>query len=232
MRTRPALSAVLTTTLAAVLVLAACSAWCEEIQLAGIRLGQHSLKVLQAYGQPNCIITGVNGPGTISNGASLGAGGQVATQRDFPDWASPLTIPMTTKENMWCYQRGGVVLGVVLDRDGYVVGLAVGGEKCDWARTAMGEPLRTVKLGDSLQRVIDRYGYPQTTSVEPGSGFSRDITLHYGYGQNVDFTCRNMKVNRIYIWEAQLRGTGPVRLPSRIENKTESFPSPLAEPAN
>jgi hypothetical protein len=224
MRNQPSLRSVLPVALIMTALLVAAAASADEVQLAGIRLGQHSLKVLQAYGQPDCIISGADGPGTISNGASPGAAGTIAAPHDFPDWAYPVTVQMTTKETQWCYHRGDVALGVVLDRDGYVVALAVSGKRCDWVRTALGEPLRTIKLGDSLQRTMDRYGFPTTTSVEPGSGFSRDIQLHYGYGQNITFTCRDMRVNRIYIWEAQLRGTGPVRLPSPADETHHGFP--------
>jgi hypothetical protein len=226
MRNHPSFGTVLPVALILAALLAASAASADEVQLAGLRLGQHSLKVLKVYGQPDCIITGADGPGTVSNGASPGAAGQVAAPHDFPDWAYPVTITMTSKETMWCYHRGDVALGVVLDRDGFVVALGVSGKRCDWVRTALGEPLRTIKLGDSMQRIIDRYGYPMTTSVESGSGFSRDIQLHYGYGQNITFTCRDMKVNRIYIWEAQPRGTGPVRLPSPADQTDRAFPAP------
>jgi hypothetical protein len=248
-----------------------------EVQLAGIRLGQHSLHILQVYGQPDCVILGSTGPGAISTGGGGGAaaaagpsagappegpagggegmaaagpagsppgipsggpgpsggegapataafggaptagggapsGTRFARSVDVPDWASVLRTPMTTKETMWCYRRGDVSLAFILDRDGYVVGILVAGKRCDWARTALGEPHRSVKLGDSFKTVIDRYGYP--ASGGPASGFSRDVTLNYGYDNNIEFWFTDMKVSRIFIWEAQVRAPAPLRLPA------------------
>jgi hypothetical protein len=246
----------------AVALLTAGVAWATEIQLAGIRLGQNALSVQQVYGQPDCVILGTIGAGTIASsvgvagasGAASGfaggggeggpppggppagpgglgappgfgmapatvaaAGGVVArfaASRDIPDWANIVLTPMTTHELMWCYRRGDVALGFVLDREGYVVAIVVGGKDCDWARTALGEPQRQVKLGDSFQRVIDRYGYPEDTSVAPVVGFSQDVTANFGYNNNIQFTLRDLRVRRIYIWESQLRREVPVRLPS------------------
>lgn len=240
-----------------------------EVQLAGIRLGQHSLHVFQVYGQPDCVILGANGPGGISTGgggiagaaaaaagpsagapaeapggaegmgASAGegappgaegaaaqpsfggaptagggapAGTRFARSENVPDWASVVRTPMTTKETMWCYRRGDVSLAFILDRDGYVVGILVAGKRCDWARTALGEPRRTVKLGDSFKTVIDRYGFPASSG--PGAGFSRDVTLNYGYDNNIEFWLTDMRVSRIFIWEAQVRAPAPLRLPA------------------
>lgn len=294
----------------------------SESQLAGIRLGQHALNVFQVYGQPDTVVLGSEGPGSITSysggggaaaggmgagpggaggpggpggapgggpegfgaaaaaaaggggasglggliggllgggmgggmpggggpggpgamggmagpggaggpgggpgagggpggGAGAGGGGPQATRfaqaRQLPDWASPATVEVQAKETMWLYRRGDVVLNFILDRDGYVVAIAVGGKKCDWIRTALNEPGRAIKLGDSFKKVVDRYGYPEETTVEPGEGFSQDTTLHYGYGQNITFTLRDMKVRRIYIWEVELRPEAPVRLPA------------------
>ena len=119
----------------------------------------------------------------------------------MPDWAHPVWVPMMPEETLWVYRRGAVVLGFVFDRDGYVVSIAIAGEKCDWARTAMGDPQRQVKLGDDFRRVVSRYGYPAHTrtynrvdrtwasnlSLDQVAGAfggigsaSRDLILHYG----------------------------------------------------
>lgn len=257
-------------TLAALALCVTASA--TEVQLAGVRLGQHSFHVFQVYGQPDCVIFGADGPGGISTagggapaaaaagpsagepsggpsagaegampgeggapaepafgGASTAGGGAPSGTRfarsvDVPDWASVVRTPMTTKETMWCYRRGDVSLAFILDRDGYVVAILVAGKRCDWARTALGEPKRAVKLGDSFKTVIDRYGYPASSG--PGSGFSRDITLNYGYDNNVEFWLTDMKVSRIFIWEAQVRAPAPLRLPAAgISGKPQLDPN-------
>ena len=258
-------------------------AWAHEVQLAGIRLGQHAHNVLQVYGQPDTVIMGETGPGSISTGVAVAAGapqtgpgfgggpaaegpgmgagmgmpgmgagmglpglgmpgmagGQMpgaqqptegapgaqatgvtgaatrfAQHRDIPAWAHPVQVPIIETETMWCYRRGDVALAFILDRDGYVVGIAIGGKRADWARTALGEPKRTIKLGDRFETVIERYGHPTATDLmSVGAGFSRDINLSYTYGNNIQFALRDMRVRRIYIHEAQMRGTAPVRLP-------------------
>lgn len=277
----PALVAVLVATLTCTVALA------NEIQLAGVRLGQHAHNVMQVYGQPDCVILGSTGPGSVGLGAAAagggaaaggamaggegpggmtpgaqaagpgrggrmggmggempggpggaapggapgageagpgagaapaggggGGGGRFAVTQDVPTWAEPVHTQMTTKEQMWCYWRKGVALAFVLDRDGYVVKIAVSGKKADWIRTAMGEPKRTIKLGDDFQKVVERYGYPESVNNLSGDGFSRDVRLHFGYANNITFTLREMKVVGIEIWETDLRGTAPVRLPA------------------
>lgn len=143
-----------------------------------------------------------------------GVGGPFAAETLFriPD---TLQVGMQATETMWVYQRHGVTVAFILDRDGYIVGILVAGKNCDWARTALGEPRRTIKLGDDFDRVIQRYGYPQNTDlVGSPVGFSRDVVLHYGYNNNVQFYLRDMKVVRIFIWEADIRPTAPVRAPA------------------
>lgn len=152
--------------------------------------------------------------GAPAASAGGGGGGRFAVTQDIPDWAAPVQVQMTTKEQMWCYRRNGIALAFILDRDGYVVKIAVAGKKADWIRTAMGEPKRTIKLGDDFQKVVERYGYPETINNMGGDGFSRDAVLHFGYANNIAFTLREMKVVSIRIWETDLRGTAPVRLPA------------------
>ena len=279
----------------AVLALLTVFASATEVQLAGVRLGAHYSAVVKAWGQPDSVIIGADGPGSVGFGGGgaatatagptaagpgggmpgmmgggmggpggamrpggaggvmpgmmgagggpggpggamrpggaagggmpgmMGAGGGGApaaaggsshsgsgtygAEATNVDWGSVSQVQLTSKETRWCYGRSGVSLVVVLDRDGFVTAVAVGGKNCSWARTALGEPLRTIKLGDSFKRVIERYGYPQDTTVLPGASFSHDSVLHFGYNQNVDFTLRDMKVRQIYIWEAEIRST-------------------------
>jgi len=131
-------------------------------------------------------------------------------------------VDLGAREVEWVYQRGPVVLGFVLDRDGFCKVIAVAAEKCNFARTALWAPHRYVKLGDDFKRVLYRYGYPDETitftSSGPGSAsvgggdisvqfgqttrtFSRDCLLRYTQDNNVEFTLHDMVVTRIHIWE-------------------------------
>jgi hypothetical protein len=287
----------------------------DEIQLGGIRLGQHAMHVIQVFGQPDGVVTGegqatggtaaqgagaqaggaqgaamgggmmgagmagpgggggnargggpggapggmpggmaggmagggtaggaggAGMPGGMPGGMGMGAGGQsaaaaggISSQNWFsnstcPDWAAPVWLPMQSEECLYIYRRGTVVIGFLLDRDGYVGAIAVAGRNCSWARTAMGAPKRSVKLGDTYRTVVQRYGYPATTELftpverpfsQAGtvaefaasagaagiSNASRNVILHYGFDDNIEFTLQDMKVVRIHIWQPDLR---------------------------
>ena len=293
------------------IALGATCASAAEVQLAGIRLGQHALHLIQVYGQPGGIVkgggatapvasTGGGAPGGEAGGMPggmpgmagapggqsmaqmaeegntagmmmgamggmlaglMGGGGaqprQEATaqapagggsapgpnggsvggappgpnpffQSNCPDWAAPVWISMQPEETLWVYRKGAVVMGFVLDRDGYIIAIAVAGRKCDWARTAMWDPKRSIKLGDDMRTVINRYGYPDQSATPMGtntwtpveraflgqnagptvsgiSNASRDLIMHYGEGNNVEFLLDDMKVVRIHIWEPEAR---------------------------
>jgi len=261
----------------------------EEVQLAGMRLGQHGVNLLDIYGQPDGIVTGAGtefgvgvaaapgvagmapgmfeegmppemfegmmgagmyeedmmgagmyeegmppemfegmGPGTFPGaegvpgvpgvGPAAAAGVQRGT---YPLWALPVWVTLEPNDIEWLYRRDDVVLGFVLDRDGYIKVIAVAARECNFARTALWRPHQYIKLGDSYQRVIYRYGWPEETrtyySTGPGevgvgggsvsvtfSGstrqFTRDSILRYHETSNIAFTLHNMKVVRIHIW--------------------------------
>jgi len=263
------------------LVLIAGVANAREVQLAGMRLGQHAINLLDIYGQPMGIATGqgdefasggagaamggdimgmegmmmgmpgaeampgaagpmpgeagmapegapMAGPGEFP-GAEAGAPGAAAAgaaaggvQRNaYPIWALPVWVSLGANEVQWLYRVGPVVLGFVLDRDGYIRSIAVAAENCDFARTALWQPHQYVKLGDNYKRVLYRYGWPDETltyystgpgAVGTGGGpvtvtwngvtreFSRDVILRYAEHNNVEFTFHNMECVRIHIW--------------------------------
>ena len=108
----------------------------------------------------------------MGGGAAAGGGGG-----GFPMWALPVWVVLEEGEVEWFYQKGDVCLGFVFNRDGYVRVIAVAGEGCDYARTALWRPHRYVKLGDDFKRVLYRYGYPD--EVEP---FSADTAGGGGGG--------------------------------------------------
>jgi hypothetical protein len=80
-------------------------------------------------------------------------------------WAQPVWVEMDDGEVEWFYQKGDVCIGFVFNPDGYVRVIAVAGETCDYARTALWRPHRYVKLDDDFKRVLYRYGYPD--KIEP-----------------------------------------------------------------
>ncbi len=246
----------------------------REVQLAGMRLGQHAVNLLDIYGQPMGIATGygeefgsggatgavgtqgpaieggmavegtapaefgmppaqTGGPGDFPTegmegaepGTAGGGGGAVATgsvqANPYPLWALPVWVTLEIREVQWLYRVGPVVLGFVLDRDGYISSISVAGEGCNFARTSLWQPHQYVKLGDSMKQVIYRYGWPDETrtyysegpgEVEVGGGpisvtfggttrqFSRDIILRYTRNNNIEFTFHNMECVRLHIW--------------------------------
>ena len=259
------------------------SAGAWEVQLAGMRLGQHAVNLLDIYGEPLGIVTGdgeefasgaaagggagmggemgmdmmggmpggdmgmmgaepmmaedpgmAMGPGEMEpggdamggEGMDAGAAGGATTaggvQRNpFPLWALPVWVTIESHEMEWLYRIDGVVIGFVLDRDGYIKSIAVAGEVCNFARTSLWRPHEYLKLGDSYKLAIYRYGWPDNTMTfdntgpgEVGTGggpvtvtwngvvreFSRDCILNYDDNNNINLTFHNMELTRIHIW--------------------------------
>jgi hypothetical protein len=95
-----------------------------------------------------------------------------------------------------------------------VIAIAVAGDYFPYARTALGDPFRSIQLGDDLQRVLLRYGPPdsaylvgQMQPVQPTAvGIFSMISLRYTDSSNIEFLVVNNKVKRIFIF-----------LPERIE---------------
>jgi hypothetical protein len=171
-------------------------------------------------GMPGGEAGGPGGGMPGGEGGGMAAGG--LQSEPFPIWALPVWVDLGPREVQWVYNKGPVVLGFVLDRDGFVKAIAIAAEKCDFARTALWRPHAYVKLGDDFKRVIYRYGYPDEivtfTSSGPGSAstgggsvsvqfgqttrtFSRDCILRYRDNNNIEFTLHNMKVTRLVIWQ-------------------------------
>ncbi|MBU0608379.1 MAG: hypothetical protein KKI08_10875, partial [Armatimonadetes bacterium] len=170
---------------------------------------------------------GGGAPGGPGAAGAPGAGGGGAAAgglqtEPFPIWALAVWVDLEARDVEWIYQKGPVVMGFVLDRDGFCKIIAVAAEQCNYARTALWSPHRYVKLGDDFKRVIYRYGYPDETitfnaagpgEVGVGGGqiavqfgqvnrvFSRDCLMRYTRNNNIEFTLHNMVVTRIHIWE-------------------------------
>ena len=121
---------------------------------------------------------GMGGPGMGAAGGG-GAGG-------FPMWALPVWVVLEEGEVEWLYLKGDVVVGFVFNPDGYVRVVAVAGEDCDYARTALWRPHRYVKLGDDFKRVLYRYGYPdevETFTADAGAGMPGEGGMMMGPGE-------------------------------------------------
>ncbi len=128
-------------------------------------------------------------------------------------WAIPVFIRPQQNQRLWLYKREQAALSF-LEQDGIVVAIAVAGEKFPYAKTALGDPFKSIELGDDLQRVLLRYGPPdeatpvglmspiQTTAV----GIYNMVSLRYHKRSNVEFLVVNNKIRRIFIF-----------LPERIE---------------
>lgn len=251
-------------------------AYAREVQLAGIRLGDHAIHLLDVYGQPDAVVVGPPIPSEAPEAAGMpemagagpsplmemaggiaemmgmgmggfgglempgeepglgediamgpeGAGaaaapGGIAT--DYPSWAVPLRVELEPYDSEWIYRKGPVVMGFVLDRDGFCKVIVIAASECNYARTALWKPHRYVKLGDSYETVISRYGYPDRTrtfvSTGPGGGArvggghttvsfggttrsaSRSAILSYRDDNNIEFTLHDFRVTRIHIWE-------------------------------
>ncbi len=274
--------------LISVVLLTGGSAYAKERQLAGVRLNEHAVALLELYGPPDGIVTGPAGPafpvaapglGTMdramaaARGAGALAGFAGATPEEagiagvvggvaemmmdpllmeeemrrmgpgafpgapgemgapgaaavgapagvVPNWALPIYIDTAPGEMMWLYQRGGVTLGFLLDLDGYVQAIAVAADECSYARSAMWEPHKYLKMGDHYARVLQRYGWPDDTITYQASGlagsvagatvsfqsssktFSRDCIMRYTEnGNNIDFTLHDFRIVRMHIWD-------------------------------
>lgn len=161
-------------------------------------------------------------PGVGLPGAPGAPGAAAAPAGAFPIWALPVWVEVEPAEVEWLYQRGPVILGFVLDRDGYIQVIAVAAENCNYARTALWRPHKYVKLGDDFKQVLYRYGFPDQSitfsstgpgQATPGTGgitvsfagfsrvFSRDVILRYTEDNNIAFTLHDMNVTRIHIWD-------------------------------
>jgi len=195
--------------------------------IGGAALGTAGVLAMNPNASPGQMITGALIGGVLGGMAGGGApggaaGGGGVSAAPFPMWGLPVWVTLSAGEVEWIYRKSGVVLGFVLDRDGYIRVIAIAAEDCNYARTAKWAPHKFIKLGDDFKQVVDRYGYPDETmtfdgsgtgEVQPGGGsitfsangvsrvFSRDMVLRYHESNNIAFTLHDMKVTRIHIWK-------------------------------
>jgi hypothetical protein len=174
---------------------------------------------------------GAGGAGAAAGGASARDSGTAGSANWFdssqiPDWAAPVWVPLIEDESLYIYRRGANVIGFVMDRDGYVIAIALAGRKCGWARTALWNPHKAIKLGDSYDALLARYGYPDlqrsfdpidrpftgaTTLAAAEAAFggitnaTRNMILSYNKNENIEFVLQDLKIVRIHIWEPDMR---------------------------
>ncbi|MCS7223821.1 MAG: hypothetical protein NZ959_04610 [Armatimonadetes bacterium] len=154
---------------------------------------------------------GMMGPGAMGAGPGAGAGaGAGAAAVPTPGelaWAVPVWIQVQPNQHLWLYKRGDAALSFLVTGDLIVAGITVAGRQFDKAKTALGDPFKTIKLGDDFQRVLLRYGPPDEVlgfnlqTLQPTSAMmTRNLVLRYHRSSNIEFTLLNYKVVRIFIF--------------------------------
>jgi hypothetical protein len=132
-------------------------------------------------------------------------------------WVFPPFVQVERNEVFFVYKRGAANLCFLVElmedpRSGArmeVIGISVAGERFDGARTAMGDPFKSVKLGDEMGRVLLRYGQPDEivyfnpVNLQIVSTPTGNVILRYHKSSNIEFTVYNGRVVRIFIF---LRG--------------------------
>ena len=159
--------------------------------------------MLPGYGMPGAPMM----PGMVG-----GAGAAVPIPSELV-WAIPVFIQPQQNQRLWLYRREQAALGF-LEQDGIVIAIAVAGDYFPYSKTALGDPFKSIQLGDDLQRVLLRYGPPdsarligQMQPIQPTAvGIYSMISLRYTESSNIEFLVVNNKVKRIFIF-----------LPERVE---------------
>ncbi|MFA0766963.1 MAG: hypothetical protein OXFUSZZB_000291, partial [Candidatus Fervidibacter sp.] len=132
-------------------------------------------------------------------------------------WVFPPFVQVGRNEVFFVYKRGAANLCFLVElmedpRSGArmeVIGISVAGERFDGARTAMGDPFKSIKLGDEMGRVLLRYGQPDEivyfnpVNLQIVSTPTGNVILRYHKSSNIEFTVYNGRVVRIFIF---LRG--------------------------
>ncbi|MDT7898207.1 MAG: hypothetical protein RRB12_09615 [Armatimonadota bacterium] len=130
-------------------------------------------------------------------------------------WTQLVYIPPQANQRLWLYRRGEGALSFLEDK-GIVVAIMAYGTRPDafvapdgrryLVATALGDPFRAIRLGDDLQRVLLRYGAPDSAHVITEQvpltniGIGRTVLLRYHERSNVEFTVVDYKVVRIFIF--------------------------------
>jgi hypothetical protein len=158
--------------------------------------------------------------GLMPGGGSKGAAGttEVAPTFPYPEelaWVIPPFVQLDTNMAyfVYCHHRQGAHLNFLTKLTGTegrkefrVVAITVAGRRYDGARTAKGDPFKSIKLGDDLQRVLLRYGQPDEifyynpVTLQVVNTPTRNLILRYHRSSNIEFTTLENKVVRIFIF--------------------------------
>ncbi|GBC99723.1 hypothetical protein HRbin17_02254 [bacterium HR17] len=124
-------------------------------------------------------------------------------------WVFPPFVQLDTNEIYFVYRRGTANLCFLVEARGErmeVVAISVAGQRFDAARTALGDPFKSVKLGDDLRRVFLRYGQPDElvyynpVNLQLVPTATGNMILRYHKSSNIEFTVLNDRVVRIFIF--------------------------------
>jgi hypothetical protein len=147
-----------------------------------------------------------------------GTAGTTVVAPTFPHpeelaWVIPPFVQLDTNEFYFVYRRQGAHLNFLMELTGTegrkefrVVAITVAGRRYDGARTAKGDPFKSIKLGDDLQRVLMRYGQPDEIvyynplTLQVVNTPTRNLILRYHRTSNIEFTTLENKVVRIFIF--------------------------------
>lgn len=121
---------------------------------------------------------GGGGPGGGQQAQGLSAGGPA------PAWALAAWVAVDENHCEWLYYRSTYTMGFVVDRLGFIDQIVVAGTQCPIAATQLNDPQHRIRLGDDVQRVLLRYGYPDDieTYVSSGGGGGGGLPAGAGGG--------------------------------------------------
>jgi hypothetical protein len=152
-----------------------------------------------------------------------GAAGTTGVAPTFPHpeelaWVIPPFVQLDINEFkefyfIYCRHHQGAHLNFLMKLTGTegrkefrVVAITVAGRRYDGAQTAKGDPFKSIKLGDDLQRVLLRYGLPDEIvyynplTLQVVNTPTRNLILRYHLTRNIEFTILGDKVVRIFIF--------------------------------
>jgi hypothetical protein len=168
-------------------------------------------------------LQGLEVPGAKPTMPGTGAGGAAGTTGVAPTfphpeelpWVIPPFVKLNTNEFhfVYCRHRQGAHLNFLVKltetegrKEFRVVAITVAGRRYDGAQTAKGDPFKSIKLGDDLQRVLLRYGLPDEIvyynplTLQVVNTPTRNLILRYHLTRNIEFTILGDKVVRIFIF--------------------------------